>query len=434
MKIKNPILGRLHWSAAPIDATPTQRENFLRVQLDAIGIGIANVAIPFLPIFLTRLGASNFQVGLLTSMPAITGLILSIAMGSYLQRRRHIVPWFSRGRLIAVSSYALMGLATILVPREYAILSILVIWLMATFPQTLVGIAFSVVMNAVAGPTKRFDLMSRRWSILGITSSITTVIVGIILEKIPFPSNYQYVFIALSIGGLISYYFSSHIDLPASIVPPKQTGLTLKERLNSHISTITHQRAFISFIGKRFVFLFGQTLALPLFPLYYVHQVHATDAWIAIITTSQTVILLFGYFLWTRESRQRGSRFVLLWATFGLALYPAVIASTRRLELIALYAGLAGVLQAGIDLVFFDELMKTIPPEYSPTFVSWSQSAQYTSTMVAPLLGTLLSNYIGIPGALFMSAGLRLIGFLLFALGKERSSGILQIPNRVKLQ
>jgi len=47
----------------------TQKRNFRYVQIDAIGVSISNVAAPFLPVFLTRLGASNFQVGLLTSFP-----------------------------------------------------------------------------------------------------------------------------------------------------------------------------------------------------------------------------------------------------------------------------------------------------------------------------------------------------------------------------
>ena len=42
-------------------------------------------------------------------------------------------------------------------------------------------------------------------------------------------------------------------------------------------------------------------------------------------------------------------------------------AITQRVELIAIYAGLAGIFQAGLDLVFFDELMKTVPLEYSAT-------------------------------------------------------------------
>ena len=47
---------------------------------------------PFLPVFLTRLGASNFQVGLLSSMPGMTGLVLAMLVGRFLQTRRDVVP------------------------------------------------------------------------------------------------------------------------------------------------------------------------------------------------------------------------------------------------------------------------------------------------------------------------------------------------------
>ena len=45
--------------------------------------------------FLARLGVTNFDVGLLTAMPALTGLILALPVGRFLQNRRRIVPWFS---------------------------------------------------------------------------------------------------------------------------------------------------------------------------------------------------------------------------------------------------------------------------------------------------------------------------------------------------
>jgi MFS family permease len=111
---------------------------------------------------------------------------------------------------------------------------------------------------------------------------------------------------------------------------------------------------------------------------------------------------------------KRGGRFVLLATTFGMILYPALSAFTPRVELIILYAGIAGLFQGGLDLVFFDELMKTVPAEYSATFVSISQSMQYLSMIIAPLLGTWLAGFIGLDGALLVSAGLRMFGFLLF--------------------
>jgi predicted MFS family arabinose efflux permease len=85
------------------------------------------------------------------------------------------------------------------------------------------------------------------------------------------------------------------------------------------------------------------------------------------------------------------------------------------------FAGLAGFFQAGIDLVFFDELMKTVPPEYSATFVSLAQSIQYLSAILAPLLGATLADSIGLGPALLVSAGLRLLGFLLFLRPDKRA-------------
>ncbi len=413
----------ISWSPAPADATPVQRKNFINVEIDAIGIGLASAASPFLPVFLTRLGASNFQVGLLSSMPAFTGLFLALVVGRFLQTRRQVVPWFSAARLLVVSSYALTGLIAFFLPQKYLVYGVLVIWALATLPQITVAVAFSVVMNAVAGPTHRYELMSRRWSILGLTSAVTALLVGQVLVqmKLDFPLNYQIVFIGLSLGGLISYYYSSHIQLPDVEPPKEEAGQTLSHRLRSYVRTISGQPDFVRFTIKRFVFLSGTSLAAPLFPLYYVRVVQASDAWIGFITTAQTAILLVGYILWTRQSRLRGSRFVVLWTTLGMALYPALVAMTQRVELMVVFAGIAGIFQAGLDLVFFDELMKTVPVEYSATFVSLAQSLQYLSAVIAPLLGTLLASQIGLSNALLISAAIRLCGYFLFALWNPRT-------------
>jgi hypothetical protein len=68
--------------------------------------------------------------------------------------------------------------------------------------------------------------------------------------------------------------------------------------------------------------------------------------------------------------------------------------------------------------------MKTVPVEYSATFVSFAQGVQYSSALVAPLLGTFLADQIGIEGALMISTGVRMIGFILFALGKKNKTDV----------
>ena len=401
---------------APESALEIKRRNERYVQIDAVGVGLANAASPFLPVFLTRLDATSTQVGLLSTMPGITGLLLALPVGRFLQSRPYIVPWFSFARLLVISSYALTGLVPFFFARQTTVPMILLIWALATLPQTMVAVCFSVVMNSVAGPEGRFNLMSKRWSILGFTSALTVALVGWLLDQIGFPINYQVVFLGLSLGGLISYYFSSRIQLPAAqTAPPRSLERSLVKNVRGYISLVRGQPAFVSFTLKRFVFLSGIALAAPLFPLYYVREVNASDAWIGFISTAQTAVLVVGYLLWVRQSHRRGSRFVLLVSTLGMSLYPALVALTHNTVLLVVFAGAVGIFQAGVDLVFFDELMKTVPPEYSPTFVSLAQSIQYLSTIFAPLLGTLLAEYIGLSGALIASAVIRLVGFLLFA-------------------
>jgi MFS family permease len=392
----------------------TQRRNFRFVQIDAVGVSISNVAAPFLPVFLTRLGASNVQVGLLSSMPGMTGLLLAIFVGRFLQTRQNIVPWYSLSRLMVILCYALTGMLTLLIPAEYAIFASLAIWAFATVPQTALAVAFSVLMNDVAGPEGRYALLSRRWTIFGLTGAVGTFIVTRLIDLLAFPVNYSIMFLALSLGGFVSYYFSSRIRVPDQTPPPSAKNVSIRERIGSYLALIRSNPRFVAFASRRFVYYSALVLSLPLMPLYFVREVHATDGQIGMITMVMNLVMLVGYYVWPRVSRARGGRSVMLATTFGMMLYPALVASTTSVELIILFAGMAGFFAGGLDLVFFDELMKTVPHEFSATFVSLAQSMQYFSTIVAPLLGTLIAGYIGLGGALWISAGLRLVGFLLF--------------------
>jgi MFS family permease len=403
-----------------------QKLNFRYVQIDAVGVSISNVAAPFLPVFLTRLGATNFEVGLLSSMPGMTGLVLAIFVGRFLQTRKNIVPWYSLSRLMVILCYAMTGILTLTVAGEaseqFVIIATLAIWAFATLPQTALSVAFSVVMNAVAGPKGRYELLSRRWMIFGLTGVIGTFIVTRVIDLIDFPYNYSMMFLVLSMGGFFSFYFSRRIQIPESDPPPLTKSSNAREGVQNYLSILRANPAFVSFVSKRFVYFSAISLGSAVMPLFLVREVGATDAQIGSITMTMTIVMLAGYYFWPRISRLRGGRFVLLATTLGMVSYPLLSALTPQISLIIVYAGIAGFFQGGLDLVFFDELMKTVPAEYSATFVSLAQSLQYMSTIIAPLLGAwLATTYIGLGGTLLLSAGLRLAGYLLFLRRDGRS-------------
>jgi len=242
------------------------------------------------------------------------------------------------------------------------------------------------------------------------------------LDRITFPLNYAIMFLGLSVGGLVSFYFSNRISLPEQTTPPLASGKTAGEAIQNTLTLLRQYPDFVSISVKRFVYLSAVTLATPILPLYFVRVVKATDSDIGIINMTFTLLMFGGYLLWPRISKRRGGRFVLLATTLGMVLYPLLTASTHQVIPIIAFTAIAGLFQGGLDLVFFDEYMKTIPDEYSAILVSLEQSIQYLSAIAAPLIGTSLSAYIGLGGALWISAGLRLVGFGLFLIPKRRKA------------
>jgi MFS family permease len=398
-----------------------RKNNFKFVLIDAIGVSISNVAAPFLPVFLTRMGATNFQVGLLSTMPGITGLLLAMFVGRFLQKQKNIIPWYGISRLLVISSYAVTGLITLFAPNKFVILGTLSIWALASIPQIALSIAFSVVMNEVAGPEGRYQLLSRRWAIFGITSVIFTFFITRIINLIAFPMNYGFMFLGLSLGGLLSYTFSRKIIIPNQDVQADEVKQPIRERLKQTYNTIASSPLFVTFSLKRFVYLSAIAMSGPILPLYFVNVVRATDKQIGTINMMMTIVMLLGYVLWPKISAKKGGRFVLLMTTAGMISYPFLTALTTSVNMIYGFAIIAGLFQSGLDLVFFDELMKTVPLKYSAIFVSVAQGMQYLSTMVAPLAGTFIADQYSLSTALLVSAMIRLIGFLLFAIPNQRS-------------
>src|SRR3954454_19991199 len=144
-------------SARPVTARPAvQARNWSLVQVDSVFVGLVTASGTFLPVFLLRLGANGSDVALLTALPALTAFVLAIPFGRWLQGRRNIVPWYSRMRLVAWMSYAVIAAAALL-PRAQAIPVMLVVWGVASLPSTAGLVAFPIVMDGAAGRDGRFD-------------------------------------------------------------------------------------------------------------------------------------------------------------------------------------------------------------------------------------------------------------------------------------
>jgi sugar phosphate permease len=191
--------------------------------------------------------------------------------------------------------------------------------------------------------------------------------------------------------------------------------------LRESIRTVRRQPSFLRYSLRQLVYVIGVRFAIPLIPLYYVREVGATDAWIGIIATGQSLALLVGYQLWRRVSVARGGALVLLVTLFANALYPAALSMVDALTVVVALTALAAVFAAGVDLALFDELMKRIPRPYGVTFASIDTTLVNGAGIVAPLLGATVAVAFGIDVALQVATAISLAGVALFALDARRA-------------
>ena len=317
-------------------------------------MGIVGASGVFLPVFLVRLGGTNLEVGLLTALPAITGFILAIPIGSFLQARRNIIPWYTGSRGVQFLVYGLTAIAVAVVPASLSVATVLVLWALFTLPSTVGAVASNGVLNDVAGPSGRYDLLSRRYGIMGLTTAITVALVGQVLQTVSFALNYELVFLGFSAAGLLACWYSIQITVPDHEPTEHLPDAGWHERLAAFVVLLRNQPPFLLFVARLFVLTFGLSIATPLIPLWYIREANAPDAWIGIIGTAQSLALLAGYYAWRRLARRRSTRVLFITTTIGTALYPAAIVLGRDLTFVTIVIACGAFVGAGLNLVLFD--------------------------------------------------------------------------------
>jgi hypothetical protein len=393
-----------------------QARNWRLVQADSIFIGIVNASSTFLPVFLLRLGASANDVGLLTALPAFTAFVLAIPLGRMLQARGRIVAWYSRLRLLAWTSYAMIAGAVALLPPEAAVPVALVIWALASLPSTAALVAFPMVMDGAAGPGGRFDLLGRRWAIAGVSSIVAMALGGQFLAIVPFPLNYQVLLLIVTLGGFGSFLQSSRLKVADHVRPPHQEQPPRADRLRALWRLVISNRAFVGYELRAIAYITSIGLALPVLPLFYVHDLAASDAWIGIIGSAGSAGSVLGY-VWLRQvARRRGGSSILLPALIAAAATTAAVGLVGWLPAVAAIAFVAGVAGAGAQLALFDRMVRSFPKELGVTFSSVDQSVQNFALIVAPNIAGFLAVALGTRTTILVTASVGFVAVALFAL------------------
>ncbi len=388
----------------------------------------------FLNIYAARLGASAFEIGLLGAMSAAVSLVLAIPAGHWISSR-HI------GRSVFWTSvfYRIGYLLWIPLPWLFSSLvqvkALIVLAFLMAIPFTPLSVGFNALFAAAVPLEYRAHVVSFRNIILSITYIIASIGSGYLLDTFPFPMGYQIVFgigfLGAAMSSLHLYLIKPYANLeptafqevkpqPASRGRAAKTGGEadrpgLFSSIRSEIWKSPFRLVLLGLMG----FHLAQYLALPIFPLFQVNNLHLADDQIGIGSALFYLIVLVGSTQLRGLVQRIGHHKVTAFGVMGMGLYPFFLALSHTaldFYVVSAVGGLAWALAGG---AYANYLLEYIPAGDRPAHLAWYNVILNASVLAGSLSGPVIATQIGLVNALFVFAGARfLAGFVILKWGQ----------------
>ncbi|MBS4211325.1 MFS transporter [Neobacillus rhizophilus] len=370
-----------------------------------------NLASNYFPIFaISILGASNYQVGLISSLPPLVALIMTIPAAVILNRLEEQKKTVALSVLWARVLFLLLIGVVYLQSSMQAWTFLLIIALM-NVPGTISNVGWQTLISGMISEERRGTFFSDRNRLLTLVGMVTTLIIGIVMKKeTDNAAAYQTLFfIAFGFGVLEVVFLMKHKET----IQLKQ----VKEPKNSSMDwSIFKDRGYKWFLIAALCFNFTWQMAWGLFNIYNVKYAHATILWISIFSVANQLVQIFSYPLWKKWADQKSNTLMLVWVAAGMATAPLLNALSTNLYYLTFVSMTSGFFVSGTVLLLFNLLLEQSPKEKRTYCITTYNVLLSFVAFIAPQIGIWLLEIGGIVNALNISTVLRFISALVFLL------------------
>ena len=398
-------------------ANTTETRNIRNLYTETLWFGVLNgLVMTFVSVFALRLGATTGQMGWLAALPALVNVVWLIPAARIIERRRRRMPIMVVTGILQRAGYLVMA-AMPFVFATGRVEALIVINTLIMLPTGVINTAVTSIIPDLTTPERRGHVVRVRWLVLSAVATVAALLGGWFLDLLPSPLNYQ---VLLGLGATLSLFgmrYLRRIREPSSVSerrsdePGQRYSL---RRLRKSLIGFASHRMFIRFAVTSFVFYAGLYLPAALWSILRVRDLGASDSWIGIIAVTVNVSTIVGYFFWDKISARRGDRWLLRVGAFGVAAYALLTAFVPTIGWMIPTSILGGLAWSACNLALFRILLDVCPQERRPTYVALYTALLNIAAFAAPLVGTILSDWIGIRQAFIASGALRGVAALLF--------------------
>ncbi len=393
--------------------------------LEIFWASILGSAATFNAAFAIRLGATNTEVGLLSSIPALMAVLVSIPAGRFLQSRKDQKPWLWSALTLHRTGFLLIALIPWL-PLVNIPLGGLTVALLAimTVPAHFFNVGFIAMMGEAVPEHYRASVFAARNMVYHSTISVCNFLFGLWLSRVSFPLNYQLMYMLGYATSMLSLYYLLKLQItsPAPLPHVERPVRSLRERLASARHAITTHRSMMQIIFNTLLHGLGLWMVAPLYILHYVRDLGASDAWIGLQGTVASLGTIAGFALWRRIMARWGEPTTLKRMILMVGLFPIAVGLLPDLTLILIAIGLNGLIVPGVNLSHFNTLLKVTPAKERTEYTAWYMAVVNIGAFICPLIGVALANRFGIAPVLVGCGLFSIVGSMSFRIWPVQSA------------
>jgi len=378
------------------------RTNRLHAGLQAV---TANMLAPFIGLLALRLGATNLQLGALSALPNLLTFCFTLPIIAGLDARTRHGPVL--GRAFLASRLLFLALAAVpLFAPPWTAWALVAVWGLHNFPF---NAANSVIQGFLADlvPAEQVgNALAQRGVVSTVAAMATVLILGELLDRLPFPAGYQWVAVAACLIGLAEVYsFTRFVEPQRQVQRP--SGRPWWERLRAGAGAVRSQERFVAFLVTAVAFNFTWTMVWPMFNRYQADVLGADNLWFALVSVAGSLGGIFTFQAWSRQAQRTSPARAMVWATLILSTAPLATRLAPSILWVVIYQLVVGVSVAGVTLLLLQASLYYAPTGQRSIYLAVYQTGMMGAAVVAPLVGGGLMDLIGTGNSLVVGTVVR---------------------------
>ena len=356
---------------------------------------MAGIGESYITPFAIFLRLTNYQIGLLASIPPLLGSFVQLVSVGILNRIRNRMTVI----LYGVIGQALTWIPVILLPwlfKPYApyllIISVTAYLSFGNFATP----AWNSLMGDIVPEKTRGTYFGHRNRVMSVYALGALGLGGLILhgtEKINHQwAGFSLLFATAVISRLISSYYLSKMDNPPYHVDDKDDFSILE-----FFADFRHS-SFVRFVIYTGLMHFSVMLAGPFFSVYMLRDLHFSYLQFMLVSAAAVMVQYFTLHNWGKFGDRFGNRKVLVITGFTLPLVPELWLFSDNFYFILVIQMLAGLTWAGFSLSMGNFLFDAIPPPKRAKCVAIFNILNATGIFFGATIGGWLTRYL--PGSI----------------------------------